>query len=185
MRKFVILLGVSSFTAALTVATSVKASTPSTASDAAATLPASGAKSAPQTFLHEAAIGGLAEVQLGKLAQENASSGAVKTFATQMVDDHGKANRELEALAQQEKVTLPTQLDAKHTALRDRLAKLSGAEFDRAYMTEMVHDHEKDVAEFDKAAKSSTDPEVKAFAAKTLPVLQAHLKMAKDVQQSL
>lgn len=140
---------------------------------------------APQTFLHEAAVGGLAEVELGKLAQQNASSAAVKDFASTMVNDHGKANQELESLAQKENVTLPTQLDAKHTALRDRLAKLNGAAFDRAYMTEMVKDHQKDVAEFRAESKSSTNADVKAFAAKTLPVLEGHLQMAKDVQQKL
>lgn len=189
MRRIILVgVGAASLAFAVSVATNVRASTPQAASDAVTSSSVSSAgapTSGPQKFLHEAAIGGMAEVELGKLAQENASNAAVKAFATQMVDDHGKANRDLETLAQQEKVTLPTQLDAKHTALRDRLANLSGAQFDRAYMTEMVRDHEKDVAEFEKAAQSSSDPEVKAFAAKTLPVLQGHLKMAKDVEKSL
>jgi putative membrane protein len=136
-------------------------------------------------FLQKAAVGGMAEVELGKLAQQNASNAAVKEFATQMVTDHGKANQELESLAQKDNVTLPTQLDAKHTALRDRLAKLSGAAFDRAYMTEMVKDHEKDVAEFRAESKSAANPDVKAFATRTLPVLEGHLKMAQDVQKKL
>lgn len=144
-----------------------------------------GAAAASQKFLHEAAVGGMAEVELGKLAQQNASSVAVKDFATQMVTDHGKANQELESLAQKESVALPTQLDAKQTALRDRLAKLNGAAFDRAYMAAMVKDHEKDVAEFRAESKSSTNADVKAFAAKTLPVLEGHLKMAQDVQKKL
>lgn len=138
-----------------------------------------------KAFLHEAAVGGMAEVELGKLAQEKAASAAVKSFGAQMVTDHGKANQELEALAQKENVKLPAQLDAKHVALRDRLAKLSGAKFDQAYMSEMVKDHEKDVAEFRTESKSSSDPEVKAFAARTLPVLEGHLKMAKDVKKDL
>jgi putative membrane protein len=140
---------------------------------------------APKTFVAEAAQGGLAEVELGELAQQKASSAAVKSFAGQMVADHGKANAELAQLAKQEDVEMPKQLDAKHQALRDRLAKLSGAEFDRAYMKEMVHDHEKDVAEFSQAAKSATDPQVKEFASKTLPTLEGHLRMAKEVEKSL
>lgn len=143
------------------------------------------AASGAQAFIRQAAMGGLAEVALGKLAQEKASDPAVKTFGGRMVTDHGKANQELEALAKKENVTLPTQLDAKHEALRDRLAKLSGDAFDEAYMSEMVEDHEKDVAEFRAAATASTDADVKAFAAKTLPVLEGHLKMAKDVRPSL
>jgi putative membrane protein len=139
----------------------------------------------PTSFLQKAAMGGLAEVELGKLAQQNASSAEVKRFASQMVTDHGKANQEIQTLAKKEGLELPTRLDAKHQALRERLEKLQGAEFDRAYMAEMVADHTKDVDEFDQAAKASTDPQVKEFASRTLPTLEAHLKMARDIQKSL
>jgi len=147
------------------------------------------AKSSPAvssaTFIKKAAQGGMAEVELGKLAEEKASSSAVKGFGQQMVSDHSKANEELQAVAAKKNVKLPTSVGAKETSLQDRLGKQSGSQFDRAYMAAMVSDHKEDVAEFERVAKSSTDPDVKAFAAKTLPTLREHLKMAKHVQASL
>jgi putative membrane protein len=136
---------------------------------------------ADMAFVKEAAMGGMAEVELGKLATEKASSADVKQFGQRMVDDHGKAGDELKSLAESKKVTLPAALDAKHQAMRDRLSKLSGSAFDRAYMKEMVADHNKDVAAFMKASKTAADPDLKAWAGKTLPTLQEHQKMAKEI----
>jgi putative membrane protein len=138
------------------------------------------AQSADQPFAQEAAMGGMAEVELGTLAKEKASNADVKQFADRMVTDHGKANDELKQWAQQKKVTLPTAIDAKHKATRDRLAKLSGAAFDKAYMSDMLKDHQHDVAAFKREAASGKDPDLKAWAAKTLPTLEDHLKMARD-----
>src|SRR4051812_15894337 len=135
-----------------------------------------------QHFIMEAANGGLAEVELGRLATEKASKDEVKKFGQRMVDDHGKANDELKTLAQNKKVALPTDLDPKDKALHDKLAKLSGPAFDRAYMQAMLADHQKDVSEFRTESKSGTDADVKAWAAKTLPTLEDHLKMARDTQ---
>jgi putative membrane protein len=132
-------------------------------------------------FILEAAAGGMAEVELGRLAVDKASNADVKQFGQRMVDDHGKANDELKTLASQKNVTLPAGLDAKHKATRDRLAKLSGDAFDKAYMRDMVADHNKDVAEFQRVSKTAKDGDVKAFAAKTLPTLQEHQKMAKEI----
>jgi putative membrane protein len=140
-----------------------------------------GLAASDRKFVTEAAQGGLAEVELGKLAAERGSNDAVKQFGQRMVTDHGKVNEEVKGLAPQKGVPLPTALDAKHKKLYDRLSKLSGAEFDRAYMDEMVKDHRKDVSEFRKAAKSAKDPDLKAWAAKTLPTLEAHLKQAETV----
>ena len=137
---------------------------------------------ADRSFVREAAIGGMTEVELGRLASDKASSADVKQFGQRMTDDHGKANDELKAWAQQKNVTLPTELDAKHKATRDRLSKLSGAAFDRAYMNEMVTDHQKDVAAFRKASKTLHEPDLKAWATKTLPTLQDHLKMARKTR---
>jgi putative membrane protein len=140
-----------------------------------------GAKMAgDQTFVKKAAIGGMAEVELGTLAKDKASSDQVKQFAQRMVDDHGKANDELKTLAQNKNITLPTELDAKHKAVRDRLSKLSGAQFDKAYMQAMLKDHREDVSEFRSESRSAKDPDVKAFAAKTLPTLEDHLKLAQQ-----
>lgn len=135
-----------------------------------------------RTFMQNAAVGGMAEVELGKLAQEKAANDAVKQFGARMVTDHGKANAELQTLAKDKGVTLPTQVDAKHKAEHERLAKLSGAAFDRAYVTAMTQDHVHDVEAFRKAAKSASDPDVKAFAERTLPTLEEHLAEVKQLQ---
>jgi putative membrane protein len=131
----------------------------------------------------KAAKGGMAEVELGKLAAEKASSDDVKKFGQRMADDHGKAGDELKSLAQSKNVTLPTTLDPKDQALKDKLSKLSGAQFDRAYMQAMVSDHKKDVNEFKVESQSGKDPDVKAWASKTLPTLEDHLKHATETNR--
>ena len=140
--------------------------------------------SADRQFIQKAAMGGMAEVELGKLAQEKASSDEVKKFGEHMVEDHGKANEELKSIASTEGVQVSTELDKKHKATMQKLEKLSGAEFDREYMKQMVTDHKKTVADFKKQADSGKDAELKAFAAKTLPTLQEHLKMAQSLSDS-
>jgi len=135
---------------------------------------------ADKAFAHEAAIGGMAEVALGNLAKEKASSPDVKAFGDRMVNDHGKANDQLKDWAQKNDVTLPTQLDAKHKALQDRLSKLSGDAFDKAYMRAMLTDHKEDVAKFRTESKSARNSDLKEWAGDTLPTLQDHLKMAQD-----
>ena len=157
--------------------------------------PAAPAQSAQQTeqrlnqkdigFVKEAALGGIAEVELGKLAEQNGNNVQVKEFGARMVRDHGNANNELQTIASGKGVTLPQQLDPTHMQLRDRLAKLKGAEFDRAYMREMVQDHDKDVKAFRQHAQSGTDPDVKQFAQKTLPTIEEHDSMAHDIVKSL
>ncbi len=139
------------------------------------------AKSADSKFVLEAAMGGMAEVQLGQLAVDKATSPDVKQFGQRMVDDHGKANQELTQLASTKGITLPTTLDAKHQADVDRLSKLTGEEFDHTYMKMMVDDHNKDVADFQHESSGGKDPDVKAWAAKTLPTLEQHQSMAKSI----
>jgi putative membrane protein len=136
-----------------------------------------------QHFVTEAAQGGLAEVELGKLAADKATNADIKKFAQRMVDDHGKANDELKTLAQNKNITLPSTIDAKHKATIDRLSKLSGEQFDRAYAQDMLKDHQKDVAAFRMESKSGKDADVKSWAAKTLPTLEEHLKMAQDINK--
>jgi putative membrane protein len=140
---------------------------------------------ADQAFLKEAATGGLMEVELGRLAMEKASSPEVKQFGQRMVDDHGKANQELATIAQQKNVQVPTELTGKAKGDYDRLSKLSGEQFDRAYMQLMVRDHRKDVSDFRKQSTSAKDADVKSFASQTLPTLEDHLKMAEQTQSSL
>jgi putative membrane protein len=137
--------------------------------------------SADRKFVMEAAMGGMAEVELGRLAAERGSSDAVKQFGQRMVDDHSRANSELMQWAGGKGITLPTALDAKHQALMTRMSALSGAAFDRAYAKEMVKDHNKDVALFQREASRGADADLKAFAQKNLPTLQEHLSMARTL----
>ena len=130
-------------------------------------------------FAGKAAIGGMAEVKLGQLAQRNASSGDVKAFGQKMIADHTKAAEKLKDVASKDNISLPTNLDAKENATYDRLSKLQGSDFDRAYMQDMVKDHKMDVAEFHKEANSGRNPDLKNFASETLPTLQEHLRLAE------
>ena len=136
---------------------------------------------ADRGFVKKAAEGGLAEVELGKLATEKASSDEVKKFGQRMVDDHSKANDQLKQVASKVGVTLPDKLNPKDQATKDRLSKLSGEQFDAAYMRDMVKDHTKDVAEFRHESQSAKNDDVKNFAAQTLPALQDHLQQAKNI----
>src|SRR5947199_6279406 len=101
-----------------------------------------------KTFVKKAAEGGLAEVELVQLATQKASSDDVKKFGQRMVDDHGKANDQLKQIASSKGVDLPSEPSPKNKATKDRLSKLSGQQFDKAYMTDMLQDHKKDVAAF-------------------------------------
>lgn len=131
-------------------------------------------------FVTAAAEGGMAEVELGHLAEQNGKSDAVKNFGKRMVDDHSKANDELKTVAASKGITLPKEPNAEQRQTKDRLSKLKGDEFDRAYMEDMVKDHTEDVAEFQRESQSGADKDVKGFAAKTLPIIEEHLKMAKS-----
>jgi len=130
-------------------------------------------------FIMDAAVGGMMEVELGRVAAEKGMSDAVKQFGQRMVDDHSKANSELMSLASNKGITLPTELDAKHREQVTKFSAMSGAELDREYTKMMVSDHRKDVSEFEKQSRRGTDPDLKAFATKTLPTLQEHLRMAE------
>jgi putative membrane protein len=132
-------------------------------------------------FLMDAAMGGMLEVELGRMATTQGASDAVKQFGQRMVDDHGKANQELMSLAQSKGITLPTEIDEKHKKDMTKLSSLSGAEFDREYGKMMLSDHRKDVSEFEKQSTRGTDADLKAFATKTLPTLKEHLKMAESL----
>src|SRR6202790_5650711 len=136
-------------------------------------------------FAKEAAQGGMAEVKLGQLAEEKGSSASVKSFGKRMVDDHSKAGDKLKEVASRESITLPSDISAKDQATYDRLSKLNGAAFDRAYAKAMVKDHETDVAAFQKEANAGKDDSLKGFASETLPTLQDHLKQAKEMMKSV
>lgn len=140
---------------------------------------------ADSTFVTKAAMGNMAEVQMGQLAVQHASNPQVKQFGQRMIDDHSKANDELKKIASQKGETMPTTIDAKDKATIDRLSKLNGMQFDRAYMDDMVKDHRNDIAEFRRESQSGDDTDLKAFASQTLPTLQDHLKSAEETQKEL
>lgn len=136
---------------------------------------------AQDNFMRDAAHAGMAEVMLGNLALEKSESDEVKRFAQQMVTDHTAANEELKTLAASKNMTLPTEAKSSHQSALEKLRNRSGADFDRAFMKQMVSDHEKVVSMFRKASESHSDAEVKAWAAKTLPTLESHLAMARSM----
>jgi putative membrane protein len=141
--------------------------------------------SAEAKFIKDAAEGGIMEVELGRLAAEKAASAQVKEFGKRMEQDHSKANKELEQLAAKKNIDLPKQLDGKHKAEVDRLAKLSGEKFDREYMQAMIKDHKEDVAKFQREAEKGKDPDIKQFASQTLPTLKKHLELAQTTGQQV
>ncbi len=160
------------------------ASSSGTKGKTAGSADASGKASAPdRTFITEAAAGGMAEVELGRLATQKASRSEVKEFGQMMIDDHSKANTQLTKIAQDEGITPPATLKAQDKATQDHLSKLSGEAFDRAYIQHMVKDHQKDVAAFRKQSTGAANSEVKQFASSTLPTLEKHLKRAQEIEQ--
>ena len=163
-----------------TTSTTDTSSTASASSTAASGGTVSSLSAADKDFVMKAAQGGMAEVTTGQLASSKATNADVKNFGNRMVTDHGKANDELKQLATNKGIALPTETDAEHKKSANDLEKKSGKDFDKAYMTDMVKDHEHDVAEFQKESKSAQDPDLKNWVTKTLPTLQDHLKMAKQ-----
>jgi putative membrane protein len=140
---------------------------------------------ADRDFVTKAAQDGMAEVALGELGTRQASNNDVKQFAQRMVDEHSKANNELKELASKKGITIPSEIPGKHKSTHDRLAKLSGADFDREFMRAMVKDHDRAVALFEKQSRSGSDPELKAWAEKTLPTLREHQQLARDLSGRL
>ncbi len=129
--------------------------------------------SADKAFIKEAAKGGMMEVAMGKMAEQNATSPEVKKFGARMVADHGKANSELKSIAAEKKVELPADKEAGKW------------KSDKEYTSMMVKDHEKDLADFEKEAKDGSDADVKRFADKTSKVIRKHLEMVKDIDGKL
>ena len=132
-------------------------------------------------FARLAAAGGMAEVDLGKVAEQKAASGEVKEFARQIVQDHSKANTQLAALAKEANIPLPNELDAEHKVMRAELETLSGAAFDLAYMRGQVTDHQKTVLLMQWEVAFGQDGDLQRFAAQNLPTILQHLQMAQNV----
>ncbi len=137
------------------------------------------AHASDEMFAKKAAAGGMAEVAAGDTAQKMGANDAIKKYGQQMTVDHTKANDELKSLASAKKIELPTAPDPAHQKALKNLQARSGDSFDKAFKAQMVSDHKATIALFEKEASSGSDPDLKAFAAKTLPDLQQHLKMAE------
>lgn len=136
-------------------------------------------------FATKAAVGGMAEVALGKLALEKSANAKIKEFATMMVSDHGKANQALIALAKVKNITLPADVDDEHQKKMTELKSKTGADFDKAYVDAMVDGHKKTLTLMQNEAKDGKDADLKAFASKTTPVVETHLKMINSIHDSL
>jgi putative membrane protein len=136
-------------------------------------------------FIKDAVSGGLMEVELGRYAQQNAKNPRVRNFGAMMVRDHSKANDELKSILTQKNIAVPPTMDDKHHDKMTDIQKKTGADFDKDYIKEMVDDHDKDVDMFKKFAEKGTDPELKSFAGKTLPVLLMHQDSAKKINDAL
>jgi putative membrane protein len=132
-------------------------------------------------FVALASSGGMYEVRLGEYASQSAASDDVKKFAEHMVGDHAKVNDQLKTLATQEPLEIAKTLNDENKDALARLEKLSGVEFDRAYVAQMVLDHKKDIAAFEKEMGSGSDVSLKGFCEKTLPILKHHLEMAVEL----
>lgn len=139
--------------------------------------------STDQKFMMDAARSGMMEVQLGQTAQQKASSAAVKELGKKIEQDHTQAGTELSALAKAKNVPLPADAGGEK-AMMDKMSSLSGTAFDKAYTKARVRDHKKDVKEFEREATNGIDSDVKAFAAKMLPILREHLRMAEGLEKT-
>lgn len=136
-------------------------------------------------FVKKAASGGMLEVELGKVAKEKSADGDVRKFGDRLVTDHTKANKELVDIAKAAGYTVPTKMMPKHQEHLDMFKKESAKTFDQDFIKHMIKDHEEDIEEFDRASREARNPELKAYATKTLPTLKEHLEMAKKIRDAM
>jgi len=134
-------------------------------------------------FMMSAARDGIFHVEAGKLAVQRGSSEGVKQFGQHAIDHHTQMNDELMQLASKKGVTLPKKMNKKEKEALDKVVKLSGPDFDKAYLEMEINCHSMDLSSFQKEAKSGKDPDVKAWAAKAVEAIEEHLKMARDISK--
>ena len=132
-------------------------------------------------FMKEAAQSGMAEVKMGELGQSNGESPQVKQFSQRIVTDHTKVNNELKQLAAKKGVTLPDEMSEQHKTMLQHLSSLKGQEFESAFKQHAVENHQKSIEKFKTVSEKAKDADLKAFASKTLPALQQHLELAKQL----
>lgn len=136
-------------------------------------------------FVLQASRGGMEEVQLGELARQKGTTQGVRDFGDRMAKDHTQANNELKQIVAQKSAMLPTQFTSSERSTMEDLQKATGADFDKMYVRDMIKDHKHDIKEFQNAAKDVTDPDLKAYAQKTIPILEQHLHMAQQLETSV
>jgi len=136
--------------------------------------------STDRDFAMKAAQGGMAEVELGNLAQQRGASEQIKEFGKRLVDDHTKLNNDLKDIAAKQGISLPTDLGPNQRQAVDKMAKLSGAQFDREFWSHAVKDHREDISELRNEADKGENPALKDFAASSISKLEDHLRMAQN-----
>ncbi|MDR3535474.1 MAG: DUF4142 domain-containing protein [Acetobacteraceae bacterium] len=138
---------------------------------------------ADQAFLLRTASGSMTEIQLGQIAQQKATSSDVRQLARRMVADHTAASQDLQAIADEQGLTLPDQPERMAQAMTQRLRGTTGSDFDQAYVQQVVRYHQQDLAAFRREVRSGQDPDLKAFAQKYLLMIQQHLQLAQSLVQ--
>jgi|SRR5579884_359102 len=141
--------------------------------------------STEQTFAAELAHSNVAEIEMGKLAQEKGADSDVRDFGAKMVTDHTRLNNSLKEWARSNHVSLPTGLSTAAADQKRKLEGLTGKAFDSAYISDMVNDHRHDVDRVEKISRTSDDPQVKQLAQDVLPTLQEHLQLAEKAAGKL
>lgn len=140
------------------------------------------ATQADKDFVEKAAVAGMTEVKLGKLAEQNGSDPEVKAFGKMMVKDHTAANDKLKQVAQKNGYKVPTELTSDKKDTVEKMSKLMGKDFDKEYIKGMVKDHEEAVSLFKKEASDGMDGELKTLASDTVPTLEHHHSEAEKMQ---
>lgn len=171
--------------AAIIMGTSGKNMTTAQQNPIAARLTQNPVSAPDRQFAIKAAQDNIAEIELGQLASQRALNSEVKQFGQRMVRDHTQASAELKELATQKGITLPQDIGEENRKMKANLSKLSGVAFDEAYINHMVAEHNQDVSLFGRQSRQGNDPDLKAWAAKTLPILQEHLQLARSLSQKL
>lgn len=136
-------------------------------------------------LVKNAACDGMMEVKLGNIAASNSKNNAVQQFGLRMVNDHGKAGQQLAQIASNKGATLPSDVTAHQQREIDKMAKLSGRDFDKDYISAMVRDHKSAERLFKKGSEEAEDPDLRAWFANTLPTIQEHLRMAQDLDRTV
>ena len=185
MKKWIYTLGVAGILCSNTGCATLGIGTDGTPTGSGSGTETQSTKQADQAFVTAAASSGQLEVRLSEIALQKAVTIEAREFARIMVNHHSKANSELQSIARQQGVAYSTSLTSAHQATYDRVSKLTGAAFEKAYASEMEAAHQQDVTLFQGASQGSLNVSLRGYAIKTLPVLQGHLRLATQLKNVL